>query len=200
MTPEIQAVIAGGAIAGAFLIVGTILGAWLNRTTEHTRWLRQERLNAYTDLLAISSRILHTPSSEPKVLHELLHDMSTTVHRSKLLTETAWKEIDTIEGELINYIATITLNDTENADKARMNVARTSAKLQLKGRKELKNRAITASEVANTEYTWNTHLPHNETQTYTDPKQPSTETAASPAQSTSQNRRQEHLPTQDGKG
>lgn len=45
-------VIAGGLIA----VAGGIVGAWIQGVREHRRWLRQERLDAYSDFLKYVER------------------------------------------------------------------------------------------------------------------------------------------------
>jgi hypothetical protein len=46
--------VASIALAPILAVVGVAVGAHLNRQREHDKWLREERLRAYTDLLAIA--------------------------------------------------------------------------------------------------------------------------------------------------
>ncbi len=151
MTPQLQAVTMGGLIAGSFLVIGTILGTWLNRSTEHQRWLRQERLSVYTDLLAIATRLIYAAPGKrderADKIDTLFEDMLPIVHRAKLLTDTAYKEIATIRTTLPAFlVATLDDNQAEQQDAVSSLLA-SMTDLEAKARQEIKTRRIDPSEI-----------------------------------------------------
>jgi hypothetical protein len=50
--------IGAAALSGFVFIVVVFLGAWLGRKNEHARWVREQRLQAYTDWLGVLHELL----------------------------------------------------------------------------------------------------------------------------------------------
>ena len=150
MTPAIESALIGGLvgiIVGVVVsVVGTIVGARVNRTNEHQRWLREERLIVYTDLLAISSRIFY--ENEPtEALDEMIKELMPIHHRGRLLTNTAYGEIAKIRQELFGVaIATLEQNTTER-NKTATSVVDLMTSIERKARQELGTRPISQSEI-----------------------------------------------------
>jgi hypothetical protein len=43
-------------VSGIFALLGAFIGAWLTRTTDHKKWLRERRSEAYTRFLDLLSK------------------------------------------------------------------------------------------------------------------------------------------------
>ena len=140
ISPQLLGVLIG--IVGTLAV--TALAALLNRTTEHRRWLRQERLKAYTDLLAASSRLFYV-STGTSTANVNLHlsigaDIATAAHRAKLVTDTAYDEIEAIEKGTISYLRA-TMRNEEQGNTISV-ITKATERLETKARAEFKNRSI----------------------------------------------------------
>lgn len=67
-------------VAGLFALLGAFAGAWLTRTTEHQKWLRQSRAEVYTKFLDLLSKA-HVAATDIMCdgsIEELLQNIKVT--------------------------------------------------------------------------------------------------------------------------
>jgi hypothetical protein len=67
-------------VAGLFALLGAFAGAWLTRKTEHQKWLRQSRAEAYTKFLELLSKahIAATDIMFDRSIEELQQNIKVT--------------------------------------------------------------------------------------------------------------------------
>lgn len=67
-------------VSGLFALLGAFIGAWLTRTTDHKKWLRERRAEAYTKFLDLLSQA-HVAATEimyDKSIEELQQNIKVT--------------------------------------------------------------------------------------------------------------------------
>lgn len=150
MPPAIESAVIGGIVGivvGVIVsIVGAVVGTRLNRTSEHQRWLREERLSVYAKLLAIAARINiedhFTKNITKDFIQDTLNDMYAEGHRGLLITDIAADEIRAITRAATRRLETSATKDDTRREEAADETVEAMKRLQIKARKELKTGAI----------------------------------------------------------
>ncbi len=138
MTTEIPPELTGVLIGVLATIAVTVLTARLQRITEHARWLREERLNAYADICAASSRLIQHLPAEYEVIRPILLDLNASATRGTIVTDIAHESIATIVRESVELVIADRSNDVAQGDRAANQITEGIVQLRKEARIELK--------------------------------------------------------------
>jgi hypothetical protein len=94
-------------ISGIILIAVAIFGAWVGRRNEHYKWLREERLQTYTEWLNTQSELQIICEEQKKILlslkatNERVDEISRKQISPSILTQETEEQLSTIHTELL---------------------------------------------------------------------------------------------------